>query len=127
MQKIFIVEDDPLMIRMYERVFKLSGYEVELAFDGEEAIAKLNTIKEKPAVILLDIMMPKMNGLDVLKLIKKDAKLKDIPVIVLTNLAGKDDAKKGMDLGAISYLVKSEYEPKEVVRITKETIDKYTK
>ena len=57
--KIFLVEDDPLMIRMYEKAFKLSGYEIEMAFDGEEAIAKLKTMDPRPTLVLLDIMMPK--------------------------------------------------------------------
>lgn len=127
MEKIFIAEDDPLMVRMYERVFKLSNYEVEMAFDGEEAISKLKTTKIKPAIILLDIMMPKMSGFDVLKIIKADNEFKNIPVIVLTNLAGKEEAEKGLQLGAVSYLVKSEYEPKEVVKIVKETIEKHSK
>ena len=127
MEKIFIVEDDPLMVRMYERVFKLNNYEVEMAFDGEEAVAKLKTLKTKPAIILLDIMMPKMSGFDVLNILKKDDALKDIPVIALTNLAGKDEAEKGLKLGAVAYLIKSEHEPKDVVKLVREAIEKYGK
>ena len=122
MTKIFIVEDDPLMSRMYEKAFRLNGYDVELAFDGEEGLQKLEEMKDKPSVMLLDIMMPKMSGFDVLKALKKEKGLKKMPVIALTNLAGKDDAKKALDLGAALYLVKSQYDPREVVEKVKEVI-----
>lgn len=127
MAKIFLVEDDPLMIRMYEKAFKLSGYEVEMAFDGEEAIAKLQTAKPKPTLILLDIMMPKLSGFDVLRNIKQNADLKSIPVVALTNLAGKEDAEKALGLGAVLYLVKSQYDPKQVVDKVKEILAGYTR
>ncbi|HRY62299.1 MAG TPA: response regulator [Candidatus Paceibacterota bacterium] len=124
MAKILIIEDDPLMLRMYERVFKLNKYEVEMAFDGEDGIKKLRSAEIKPDIVLLDIMMPKMSGFDALKIIKADDSIKDIPVIILTNLAGKDEAEKGLKLGAISYLVKSEHEPKEIISIIKENLEK---
>jgi CheY-like chemotaxis protein len=127
MKKIFISEDDPLMVRMYEKIFKLSGYEVEMAFNGEEALAKLKAAPGKPTVILLDIMMPKLNGLDVLKAIKEIPDLKKIPVIMLTNLAGAADAEKALGFGAVLYLVKSEYEPKQVVEKVKEIISGYSR
>lgn len=122
MTKIYIVEDDPLMSRMYEKAFRLNGYDVELAFDGEEGLKKLEDMKDKPTVVLLDIMMPKMSGFDVLKEVKASKGLKKIPIIVLTNLAGKDDAEKALKLGAALYLVKSQYDPKEVVEKVKEVI-----
>jgi two-component system alkaline phosphatase synthesis response regulator PhoP len=115
MAKLFIAEDDPLMSRMYERAFKASGHEVVMAGDGEAALATLTAATPKPDVILLDVMMPKMSGFDVLRKVKEDANLKSIPVIMLTNLAGEKDAEKGLELGAVLYLVKSEYNPKQVV------------
>jgi len=124
MTKIFIVEDDPLMSRMYEKAFRLNGYDVELAFDGEEGLKKLKDMDDKPTVMLLDIMMPKMSGFDVLKELKEEKDLKKIPVIALTNLAGKEDAEKALKLGAKLYLVKSQYDPKEVVEKVKELIAK---
>lgn len=127
MEKIFLVEDDPLMVRMYEKAFKLSGYDVEMAFDGEEALAKLETMEPKPTLILLDIMMPKLNGLDVLRSLEKNPDLKSIPVIMLTNLAGEKDAEKSLELGAVLYLVKSQYEPKQVVEKVKEVISGYSR
>lgn len=125
MGKIFIAEDDPLMSRMYERAFKLNNYEIEQAFDGEEAIAKLETMNPKPILIILDVMMPKMTGFDVLKHIKTKPDLKSIPVIMLSNLAGQEDAEKALTMGAVLYLVKSQYEPKQIMEKIKEIITGY--
>ena len=122
MTKLFIAEDDPLMSRMYERAFRLGGHEITMAGDGEEALATLQKMDPKPAVILLDIMMPKLSGFDVLRKLKEDASLKSTPVILLTNLAGQQDAEKGLELGAVLYLVKSQYDPKEVVAKVEEII-----
>lgn len=120
---VLIVEDDQLMVRMYERIFRLSDFsKIELAGNGEEALAKLATMAPLPAVILLDVMMPKMNGFEVLEHIQSDSKLKKIPVIMLSNLAGADDAKKALAMGAKLYLIKSEHTPKEVVEKVKEII-----
>ena len=127
MVKVFIAEDDPLMARLYERVFKLEGFEVEIGSDGEEAITKLEMMEKKPTLILLDIMMPKLSGFDVLRHIKTKLNLKNIPVVMLTNLAGQDDAEKALELGAVLYLVKSQYEPKEIVNKVKEIIKGYTR
>lgn len=112
---LFIAEDDPLMSRMYERAFRLNGHDLKMAFDGQSALATLKEMDEKPMLVLLDVMMPKMSGFDVLRAMKLDASLKDIPVILLTNLAGQEDATKGIELGALMYLVKSQYSPKQVV------------
>jgi CheY-like chemotaxis protein len=122
MAKLFIAEDDPLMSRMYERAFRLGGHEITMAADGEEALATLEKMDPKPEVILLDIMMPKMSGFDVLRKVKEDQNLKNIPVILLTNLAGQEDADKGLELGAVLYLIKSQYSPKQVVEKIEEII-----
>ena len=122
MAKLFIAEDDPLMSRMYERAFRIGGHELTMAGDGEEALLTLGKMDAKPSVILLDVMMPKMSGFDVLRKIKTDDKLKSIPVILLTNLAGDADAQKGLELGAVLYLVKSQYDPKQVVTKVEEII-----
>ena len=125
---IFIAEDDPLMARLYEKAFRLSGYEINLAFDGEEAIKKIEELREnKPTIIILDIMMPKLSGFDVLKFLKQEKDFKNIPVVVLTNLAGKEDAEKALSMGAVLYLVKSQYDPKQVVEKIKEIISGYSR
>ena len=117
---LFLVEDDPLMSRMYEKAFKNFGFDLRTAFNGEEAINTLKTMDPKSDVAVIDVMMPKKSGFDVLREMKADEKLKHIPVILLTNLAGQQDAEKGLSLGAVAYLVKSQYSPMEIVDKIKE-------
>ncbi|OGM12191.1 hypothetical protein A2Z22_05175 [Candidatus Woesebacteria bacterium RBG_16_34_12] len=124
-QKILIVEDDPLVSRMYQTVFEFEGFEVELARNGEEGIEKLK--KEKPVMILLDIMMPKMSGIDVLRELKADIKTKNIPVVVLTNLSGDKDAEKALELGAVKFIIKSKNKPREIVKQIREILAGYTR
>ncbi len=125
MAKILITEDDSLMSRMYQKIFTFEGYEVVIAADGEEGLEKART--EKPTMILLDVMMPKLNGLQVLEKLKMDPELKSIPVIMLTNLAGQQDAEAAMSKGAVKYIVKSEYEPKQIVTMVKDILAGYTR
>lgn len=125
MSKILIIEDDPLMFRMYKKIFTFEGFEVEVAADGEEGVAKAK--QWKPTIILLDMMMPKMNGLQVLDSLKADPTCASTPVIVLTNLAGEADAEAALAKGAVRYIVKSEHDPKSVSNIVKEIIAGYTR
>ena len=113
---ICLVEDDPLIIRLYERLFSLNNYQLKLAKDGEEAITLLSgLVDELPALVLLDIMMPKLSGYDVLKFMKEHEVLMNIPVIMLSNLASKDDQSRALSMGATMYLVKSQHTPKELL------------
>lgn len=112
----FAAEDDPLMCRLYERAFRLAGQEIEIAHDGLEAMFKLQQMKVKPAVVLLDIMMPQMDGFEVLAKMKADETLKNIPVFMLTNLAGDTDKDKALSMGAVGYLIKSDFDPPQVVK-----------
>ncbi len=123
--QILIVEDDPLMARLYSKVFTIEGYEVVMAADGEEGLSCVH--KSAPTIILLDVMMPKLNGLELLEKLKADPATKKIPVIMLTNLAGQADAEKAITLGAVKYIVKSEYEPKQIVNMVKEILSGYTR
>ena len=125
MAKILIIEDDTLLSRMYQIVFTSSNYEVEVAVNGEEGLAKARAVK--PTLILLDIMMPKLNGLEVLKLLKSDPDTKAIPVVVLTNLAGSNDVQAALELGAVRYIVKSESKPKQVDEIVQGILAGYTR
>lgn len=125
MAKILIVEDDSLMVRMYQKVFSIEGHQVEVASDGEEALEKIRS--GKPTIILLDIMMPKLNGLQVLEKLKADPATGNIPVIILTNLAGEQDAQKALELGAVRYIVKSKHDPKGVSDIVNEILSGYTR
>ena len=117
---LLIVEDDPLMSRMYQKIFTFEKFTVETAANGEEGLEKAR--KLKPTVMLLDVMMPKMNGLQVLEKLKADPETKGIPIIMLTHLAGEKDAENAMMKGAVKYIIKSEFEPKQVVNMVKEII-----
>lgn len=117
MAKLLIVEDDALVSRMYKQAFAAAGFTVTIAANGRVGLTKAQEIK--PDIILCDIMMPEMNGLEVLEALKSDPALKGIPVVMLTNLAGTQDAQTAKTKGAKAYLVKSEYKPKEVVEKVK--------
>lgn len=123
---IYFSEDDPLMTRMFERIFKLGGYTVITSKDGDEAVAHLDGLAEKPAIFVLDVMMPKRSGFEVLECIKKRPEYDGIPVLMLSNLAGKEDAERALQMGAVAYLVKSQYEPKEIVAKISEIIETHT-
>lgn len=122
--KILLVEDDPLMIRMYQRKLLTDGYEVEIAVNGEEGLVHVRSFR--PDVVLLDIMMPKLNGLQVLERMKSDPTTAHVPVVILTNLGGsEEDIERGLELGAVAYLVKSAYRPDEVIAKVKEVLSAY--
>lgn len=110
---ILLVDDDLTLREMYEERLKAEGFEIIQAVNGEEAMQKAR--ESKPNVILLDIMMPKVNGFDVLKELKANADLKDIPVIILTALIQDVDRDQGKKLGAVDYIIKSETMPGEVI------------
>ncbi len=121
-QQVLIVEDDVTLASMYQKKFELEGYAVTVAADGEAGItaAKAST----PMVILLDIIMPKMDGFATLQALKEDATTKAIPVILLTNLGQNEDVAKGTKLGAIGYLIKAQLTPGEVVTKVRELLGK---
>jgi DNA-binding response OmpR family regulator len=121
--KILIVDDDTLLSKMYQKKLSIEGFDVSSAGNGEEGLGKAKT--EKPNLIMLDIMMPKMDGFETLKQLKANDDTKDIPVIFLTNLASdEEDAKKGLELGAVTYLIKSKLGPAGVVEKVKEVLTK---
>ena len=120
--KILIIEDEEALVNVLEKKFLYEGYEVSVARDGQEGMEKVKAIR--PNLILLDIVMPKMNGFEVLENLKKDKKLSSIPVIVLSNSGYSVDLDKALDLGAIDYLVKAEFDMDEVIKKIEETIGK---
>jgi CheY-like chemotaxis protein len=120
-KKIMIVEDDSFVMDIYQTKLAQEGFEAIGAVNGLEAMKKLEGVK--PDLILLDIIMPYMDGLEVLKKIKDDERLKNIPIVLLTNLSQKEEINKGMGLGADDYLIKSHFTPSEVM----EKIKKYLK
>lgn len=123
MTNILIVDDDALMCRMYETKFKTDGYNVSIASDGEQGLSKVR--EEKPDIVLLDVMMPKMNGLEMLKKLKADKNIKDTPVILLSNVGESEDINKGLEMGAVAYMVKASYTPTQVVQKVKEILAGY--
>lgn len=120
--KILMIEEDRFLRKIYRDKFSHLGFEFSEATNGEEGINKV--IYEKPDVVLLDLMLPKKNGFDVLIDIKRNKNTEAIPVIVLSNLGQEGDIKKGFSLGADDYLVKTEVSLSEVVDRVKEAIAK---
>jgi CheY-like chemotaxis protein len=112
-KKILVAEDDAFISEIYCAKFASLGHQVILAENGKIALEKIS--KEKPDVVLLDIVMPEMDGWKVLSELKKNPKLNNIPVLMLTNLGDKESAERAIKQGADSYLIKSYYTPEEVV------------
>lgn len=126
MAKILLVDDDPLLIRMYQKKLENDGYTVETADDGDVALRKV--ISFRPDIVLLDIMMPKVNGYEVLASLKKSHETNRIPVILLTNVGSSEqDVERGMELGAVAYIVKAENRPSTVVSKVKEILGGYVR
>lgn len=120
MNNILFIEDDPTLQKTLALALEKEGYNVAQALDGEIG---LRLAKEsKPDLILLDIILPKYDGFEVLTELKKDEATKDIPVIVLTNLETSEDIQKALNLGATTYLVKANYDLKEVLEKVKSSI-----
>ncbi len=110
---IMIVEDDPLLVKMYEAKFSSSGYNVVKAYDGEQALK--DALVTHPDFILLDVMMPKMSGIDMLEKLRTDQWGKTVPVIILSNLSEKQEGEKAAKLGVKEYLVKANFTPAEIL------------
>jgi CheY-like chemotaxis protein len=117
---ILLVEDDKFLVDMYSRKFTDSGYAVVTASNGKEALALIKA--KKPDLVLMDVVMPELDGLETLKIIKSDATLKDLPVIMLTNLGQKEEVEGALALGAADYLIKAHFTPTEVANKVKEFI-----
>ncbi len=105
-RKILVVEDDKLLLKICRIKLEQEDFEVVTALDGEEGLKLVE--KERPDLVLLDIVMPKKNGLEVLEVLKSRSDLKAIPVIVFSNLSNKADVKKALSLGALEYFIKTD-------------------
>jgi two-component system alkaline phosphatase synthesis response regulator PhoP len=103
-KKILVVDDEPNIVKTVESRLKASGYDVVAAYDGEECLDKVH--QEKPDLIILDLMLPKLNGHEIHKKLKADNEYKDIPVVMLTASAELNDIKTGMETGADGYITK---------------------
>jgi CheY-like chemotaxis protein len=117
MQKILMIEDDPLVGRLYKRVFELEGFTIEWAENGQDGLDKVKTMG--PDIILLDVMMKGLNGLEVLTRLKDEPKTAGIPVLVLTNVSDARITQLATEKGAVAAMVKSETEPEGVVGMIK--------
>ncbi|MDO8557990.1 MAG: response regulator [bacterium] len=125
MAKILVVEDEPSLQKAMVDVLNINGFQAIGASNGEQGLAL--TKSEKPDLVLLDIILPKMNGFDVLKAIKGEEETKHIPVIILTNLEGSTDIEQALSLGAMTYLVKTNYELDDIVKRAKDALAKSAK
>jgi len=130
MKSILLVEDDPFLIDIYSTKLKESGFKVEIVQNGEQA---LKTIKQRnspelkkqklwPDLLILDVVLPKIDGWQVLQEIKKDGKLKDLKIIIFSNLVQKLEVEKGLALGAVKYFIKAHYTPAELVEEIKKLL-----
>ncbi|MCH7529980.1 response regulator [Patescibacteria group bacterium] len=119
-KKILIIEDDTNLQSQLAGVFKDDGFQVTLAGDGGKGL--MLALVEHPDMILLDIILPKMDGITMLKKLRKDEWGKNVPVIILSNLDTVEDLSKAMEGGAFKYLVKTDWELKDIVIKVKEAL-----
>ena len=120
MKKILFIEDESALQKTLGDILGQEGYEIIPALDGETGLSLAKT--KKPDLVLLDLVLPKLHGLEVLKKIKESDETKNIPVIVLTNLEEIQDVDKAIELGATTYLVKAQYSLEEVVQKIKKAL-----
>ncbi|MFZ2188881.1 MAG: response regulator [Candidatus Moraniibacteriota bacterium] len=121
MTKILIAEDEPTLHRALAEFLTEEGFETISAFDGEEAVVLAKS--KKPDLILLDIILPKKDGYEVLDELKSDEKIQKVPIVLLTNLESAENIQKAFDKGATTYLVKSNYKLEDVVKKIKEVLE----
>ncbi|KKU52191.1 MAG: hypothetical protein A3H69_03120 [Candidatus Sungbacteria bacterium RIFCSPLOWO2_02_FULL_47_9] len=120
--KVLVVDDDQFISEMYILKLRESGFDAESAADGVAALEKIK--KNEPAIVLLDIVLPNMDGFDILKKLADEKLLKKTSVVLLSNLGEKKDIEKGLALGAIDYIVKAHFTPSEVVERVEKILKK---
>lgn len=114
MTKILLIEDDILSVELYSKKFRSQGFEVAAAYDGNEGIELMRQFV--PDLVLLDIMMPRVNGAKVLEMAKASEDLKDIPIVMLSNIDTPESMRTFLENGAYDFIIKSEHSADEVVR-----------
>jgi len=117
-KKVLVIEDDQFLAKVYLIKLKKEGYDVEMAYDGNEGIEAMK--KKIPDIVLLDLILPGIDGFEVLKKMKADPKLAKIPVIILSNLGQEEDIERGKKLGADDYFVKANTALSSIVKKIKE-------
>ena len=120
MKKILFIEDEIALQKAFGTILKEKGYEVMSAFDGETGLKMAK--EEKPNLVLLDLILPKMHGFEVLKKLKEEKETQGIPIIVLTNLEDMENVGKALELGATTYLIKAQYGLEEVLEKIKKAL-----
>ena len=118
--RVLLIEDDPPMVKMYSTKLQMEGFEVEVAYDGEKGLEK--TEEWKPDLVVLDLMIPKMGGMDVLKQIRANPKTKNVPVLILSNLSQEQDVQLAKELKVKEFLVKANFTPGQVVEKIKQSL-----
>lgn len=113
--KILIIDDDEFLLDMYSIKFREQGFDVEIAFSGLDGIEKIKG-GLSPDIILVDLVMPNMDGFEFLKEVKGKNLLKSAKIIILSNLGQESDIKKGLSLGADDYIIKAHFTPSEIIK-----------
>lgn len=121
MKSILLVEDDPFLVDVYTTKLREAGFEIDVAEDGAEALRKLK--EKKPDLLVLDIVLPQIDGWTLLRKIRENPELKDLKTIIFSNLGQKADIEKALKLGAIDYLIKAHFTPGQVIEEIKKTLD----
>jgi len=120
MKTILLVEDDPFVVDIYTTKFKEAGFNIDVAENGEEALRKLK--EKKPDLLILDIVLPNIDGWELLGKIRSDLGLEDLRVVVLSNLSKKSEVDKSVEFGVIKYFIKAHYTPSEIVEEIKKIL-----
>jgi DNA-binding response OmpR family regulator len=121
MKKILLVEDEPFLTDIYTTKLERTGFEVQLVTEGDKVLGVLKEFK--PDLLVLDIILPNLDGWEVLRKIRKEKGFEELPVIILSNLGQKQEVMKGLDLGATKYLIKAHYTPSELVEEIKKILE----
>ena len=120
-KKILLIEDENFLIKPLEFAFRREGMDLIIARDGEEGLVKVKG--DLPDLVLLDLILPKMNGFEVLKEIKTDPSTRNIPVLILSNLAREGEMKRGFESGAIGYIVKTNFSISSLIEKVRKVLD----
>ncbi len=121
MKRVIIVEDEDILRDLLKRKLENNGYEVEIALEGEEGLRKIK--EQKPDLVLLDIVMPKMDGFTVMEEIRKDEEISDIPIIIVSNSGQPVEIDRAQDLGVKDWIIKTNFDPMEVVEMVNRFFD----
>jgi len=113
MKKIIIIEDEEVLLELLRDKLSQEGYQVDIAKDGQEGLLRIK--KDKPDLILLDILMPKMGGFEVMEELDKNKELRGIPIIIVSNSGQPVELDRAKKLGAVDWLIKTDFDPKEVI------------